>query len=70
VFVLDGTTATAHYNYLQDLANLNMPAGEIIKPFSLHFVCGCGPEWDWGGAAEWHVSRSMSADSMYYAELE
>lgn len=28
LFVLDGTKATAHYNYLQDLANLNMPAGE------------------------------------------
>lgn len=31
VFVLDGTTATAHYNYLQDLANLNMPAGEGVS---------------------------------------
>jgi hypothetical protein len=28
LFVLDGHKATAHYNYLQDLANLNMPAGE------------------------------------------
>jgi hypothetical protein len=28
LFVLDGTKATAHYGYLQDLANLNMPAGK------------------------------------------
>lgn len=27
VFVLDGTRATAEYIFLQDLANLNMPAG-------------------------------------------
>jgi len=28
--VLDGTKATAKYNYLQDLANLNMPAGKSL----------------------------------------
>lgn len=29
--MLDGTKATAHYGYLQDLANLNMPAGKTAN---------------------------------------
>jgi hypothetical protein len=42
VFVLDGTKATAHYNYLQDLANLNMPAGEGSRVLGVLGLGVCG----------------------------
>lgn len=31
VFVLNGTKGSANYTYLQDLANLNMPAGSSVQ---------------------------------------
>jgi hypothetical protein len=38
VFVLNGTSGGASYAYMQDLATLNMPAGQSTKLSLMHFM--------------------------------